>query len=85
VLARDTCDGTERDFKIARLKGGKDYQALVPEVERMVRRHRAAILLIAHHLKQKRFLTGAQTRRLFKVCSGNSRSCLDKLSQAESR
>jgi hypothetical protein len=64
VLARDTCNGTERDIKVARLKVGKNYMALVPEVEKIIKKHRTAILRIAGELKEKRFLTGRRVRQL---------------------
>jgi hypothetical protein len=64
VMARDTCDGTERDFKVARLKVGKNYMDLMPEVEKIIKEHRAAILRIASELKEKRFLTGRRVRHL---------------------
>jgi hypothetical protein len=66
VLARDTCNGTERDIKVARLKVGKNYMALIPEVEKIIKEHRAAILRIASELKEKRFLTGRRVRQLFR-------------------
>ena len=66
ALGHNTCDGTERDFKIARLKGGRDYLALVPEVEKLIKEHRIAVLIIARELEEKRSLNGRRTRQLFK-------------------
>ncbi|HKX30889.1 MAG TPA: M50 family metallopeptidase, partial [Blastocatellia bacterium] len=70
VLARDTCDGTESDFQVARLKGGKNYLNLMPETEKLIRQHRAAVLSIARELRRKRYLTGRRARQLFKEAAG---------------
>jgi Peptidase M50B-like len=83
VLARDTCDGTERDIKVARSKVGKNYMALMPEVEKIVKEHRAAILRIASELKEKRFLTGRRVRQLLPPAFRCEKSTFDEINRHE--
>jgi len=75
VLARNSCDGAESDFKVARLSGGENYLDLIPEAEMLIRKHRAAVLRIARELSQKRYLTGRRAQQLFKEAEspGDSR------------
>jgi hypothetical protein len=83
VLAQDTCDGTERDIKVARSKVGKHYMALMPEVEKIIKENRAAILLIASELKEKRFLTGRRVRKLLPPTFRCEKSTSDEIDRHE--
>jgi Peptidase M50B-like len=83
VLAQDTCDGTERDIKVARSKVGKNYMALMPEVEKIIKEHRAAILRVASELKEKRFLTGRRMRQLLPPAFRCEKSTFEEIDRHE--